>query len=314
LHKCRFCYVPDTSAIKQGKRLLKLGVEDPDAEWGQYLQLRPWDKSKFLASLWEAENRPHAALKRDGNRAVLFCSTTDPYQVIHHEDPARQRELNELRRLLVRQALILIRDYSTINVRILTRSPLAREDFELYRTFGHRLLFGMSLPTLRNDLARIYEPNAPAPSQRIATLCAAKAAGLNVYVAIAPTYPETDDTDLRATLQAVAELNPVTVFHEPINIHAKNVERIQTHAASLGVTVNTEVFSTPERWRAYALDALHSAERIAGEVGLADRLHLWPDPGLGTADALSDMTGPAALEHSRWIYRWWDRISEWPSA
>jgi DNA repair photolyase len=62
-------------------------------------------------------------------------------------------------RRLVRRSLELIRDHSTLNVRILTRSPLARSDFDLFKSFGPRLLFGMSLPTLRNDVARIYEPS-----------------------------------------------------------------------------------------------------------------------------------------------------------
>jgi DNA repair photolyase len=132
-----------------------------------------------------------------------------------------------------------------VNTRILTRSPLAKTDFDLFKTFDDRLLFGMSLPTLRNDLARVYEPHAPAPSQRLATLRAAKEAGLNVYVAVAPTYPECDEEDLRATLEAVADLEPVTVFHEPINIRAENVTRIHTHAATVGVTLNTGVFGTP---------------------------------------------------------------------
>ena len=38
------------------------------------------------------------------------------------------------------------RDHSSLNVRILTRRPLAKLDFDLYRSFGERLVFGMSLP------------------------------------------------------------------------------------------------------------------------------------------------------------------------
>ncbi len=240
-HACRFCYVPSAATIKQGPKLAEYGVKDPDAEWGNYLLLRPWDEPKFLASLRVAENTPRSELKRDGNRAVIYCSTTDPYQVIHHPDPVRQRELAEHARLLVRRSLELIRDQSTLNVRILTRSPLARADFDLFRSFGTRLVFGMSLPTLRNDLAKIYEPKAPAPSQRLTALRAAKDAGLHVYVAMAPTYPECDEADLRATLTAVSELEPITIFHEPINIRAENVARIEAQAELLGVRLRTEV-------------------------------------------------------------------------
>lgn len=153
----------------------------------------------------------------------MFCTTTDPYMVMRNPDPARQKALAMHREMLVAEALRHIRDLSTLNVRILTRSPLARKDFALMKTFGNRLLFGMSLPTLNNKLAKIYEPKAPAPSQRLETLRAAKAAGLNVFVAVAPVYPDCDAHDMNATLRAIRELDPVTVFMEPINIRAENI-------------------------------------------------------------------------------------------
>ena len=309
-HACRFCYVPSAATIKQGPKLAEYGVKDPDAEWGDYVLLRPWEEEKFLSSLRAAENTPRSELKRDGNRAVMYCTTTDPYQVIHHPDPERQRMLSQHARRLVRRSLELIRDHSTLNVRILTRSPLARADFDLYKTFGPRLLFGMSLPTLRNDLSKIYEPKAPAPSQRLATLRAANEVGLNVYVAVAPTYPECDEADLRATLEAIAEVNPVTIFHEPINIRAENVERIQSHADELGLELKTDVFKTREQWQNYAVNALQTVERLAEEIGIADRLHLWPDKSLGSLSVANRM--PKPRDYMRWLRKSWTRISEWP--
>jgi DNA repair photolyase len=309
-HACRFCYVPSAATIKQAPKLAEYGVKDPDAEWGDYVLLRPFDEDKFLASLRSAENTPRDRLKSDGNRAVMYCSTTDPYQVIHHPDPARQRELSRQARHLVRRSLELIRDHSTLNVRILTRSPLARADFDLFRTFGPRLLFGMSLPTLRNDLAKIYEPKAPAPSQRLATLQAARDAGLHVYVAVAPTYPECDETDLRATLKAIAELKPKTVFHEPINIRAENVARIEAQASSLGIKLQTEVFESRQNWQKYAVSALQTVERLAEEIGISDCLHLWPDKSLGSMALANSM--PSPKNHMKWLRKYWNRVSEWP--
>lgn len=312
VHGCKFCYVPSVSARKMEAKLATYGVSDPDAQWGDYVLLRPWNASKFEASLRRAETIPLAELKPDGNRAVMFCSTTDPYQVLRHADADRQRELATAGRFLVTEALRLIRDQSTLNVRILTRSPLAKLDFDLFKSFGPRLLFGMSLPTLRNDLARIYEPKAPSPSQRLATLRAAKAAGLNVYVAMAPTYAECDEDDLRATLREIATLDPVTVFHEPINIRAENVARIEAHAQGLGIKLNTGVFETPEKWRAYAIDSLRTVERLAEEAGLSRQLHLWPDQALGARAVIESMPDPAA--YSAWLQSWWTRISAWPVA
>ena len=268
-HACRFCYVPSAATIKQAPLLQKYGVRDPDEEWGDYVLIRQWNEKKFLASLNTAERLPKNRLKPDGNRAVIYCSTTDPYQVIHHSNPERRRELSELARYIVVKSLELIRDRSTLNVRILTRSPLARLDFDLFRSFGTRLVFGMSLPTTRNDLSKIYEPKAPAPTQRLATLKAAKEAGLHVYVAIAPTYPECDETDLRQTLTSVRDLDPITIFHEPINIRAGNVERIKRTATKIGARLNTAVFATRDSWR-----QRNWALRIACTFGLTDHLVL----------------------------------------
>jgi len=310
-HACRFCYVPSVATIKQAAKLAEYGVKDPDAEWGDYVLLRPWDEDKFLASLRAAENTPRSQLKPDGNRAVIYCSTTDPYQVIRHPDPVRQRDLAGHARFLVRRSLELIRDHSTLNIRILTRSPLARADFDLFHSFGQRLVFGMSLPTVRNDLSKVYEPKAPAPSQRLATLWAAKEAGLYVYVAVAPTYPECDESDLRATLTAVAELEPITIFHEPINIRAENVARIEAQAQALGVGLKTEVFATRASWQDYAVQSLHTVSQLAKELGIEKHLHLWPDKSLGNAALAGRMLNPR--QYLKRLEHWWHRVSEWPS-
>ena len=224
--------------------------------------------------------------------------------------------MHEHARHLVRRSLTLIRDHSTLNVRILTRSPLAKQDFDLFRSFGNRLLFGMSLPTLKNDLSKVYEPKAPAPSQRLRTLQEARAAGLQVYVAMAPTYPECDETDLRATLNAVADLKPVTIFHEPINVRAENVARMQAEAQHLGLYLKTDVFGTRESWQDYAVQSLRTVERVAGQLGVGDQIHLWPDKSLGSQSALRGIThrnGLEATAFNEWLHRCWGRISEWPA-
>ena len=310
-HACRFCYVPEASTIKMSGLLARHGVNDPDEEWGSYALLRRWDEKAFLASLRRAEGTPLEELPADGNRAVIFSSTTDAWQVFRHRDTRRRRELNDAAGGLVRRALELIRDNSTLNVRVLTRSPLARRDFDLFRSLGPRLLFGVSLPTLNADLARLYEPHAPSPAARLKLLQAAHAAGIPCYAAVAPVPPESDDQDLRATLQAVARCAPLTVFAEPINIRAENVQRIALHAQALGMAVRTECFQSPEAWASYSIAALHRIEALAAACGLRDRLHLWPDKALGGA-RFAHLT-PSPAEHQAWLQSWWHRRSEWPN-
>ncbi len=300
-HACRFCYVPSASTIKLAPTLKEFGVSDPDAEWGDYVLVRPWDEKAFKSSLRSAVNTPAAELKPDGNRAIMFCSTTDAYQAI------KDKTIADLRRTVVRNALRVIRDESDLNVRILTRSPLAREDFDLFKSFGNRLLLGSSIPTLNNKLAKVYEPMAPAPTQRLKLLRDAADAGIPVYVAMAPTYPECDESDIAASLVAFMDLKPWTIFHEPINIRAENVERIRKQAEEIGVKLNTEVFASRDQWEAYALNQLMEVERIGSKIGIEHAIHLWPDKALG---GMATRNKDANLK--AWLESHWTKISAWP--
>jgi DNA repair photolyase len=301
-HACRFCYVPEASTIKLGPNLREFGVTDPDAQWGDYVLVRPMDPDVFSASLRKAMRIPPELLNADGNRAVMFCSTTDAYQTIRHPDAARRAYLQGRLDGAVRVALEKIRDETDLNVRILTRSPLAQRDFGLFKTFGNRLLFGMSLPTVDNTLARVYEPGAPAPTQRLKTLRAARDFGLHVYVAVAPTYPEMTDQDLYEVMDAARALDPVTIFHEPINIRAENVKRIAAQAAAVGVRLLEATWINGETWARYSVSQLLKVEALANAMGLAERLHLWPDKSLGRLRP----------DLQPWLASYWERVSAWP--
>lgn len=321
-----------------GDRKGRLVARSAARLWGNYVLLRPWHERQFLASLNRAEQRPPEDLNPDGNRAIILCSTTDPYQTVSiPEYPGKQKRLNAHRRFLVRRALELILEKSTLNVRILTRSPMAREDFDLFEKFGNRILFGMSLPTLNAGLLKVYEPPAPGAQVRLKTLEEAAKRGIPIYVALAPPHPECDAADLRATLEAIRPFKPLTIFHEPINIRAENVARIQAHAEKLCVRLKTEVFANRSSWRAYAVEQLMTVQKVSVELGMAEHLHLWPDKLLasrgGFMKARHTVFNQTALGHretrdekrlrnaedetafvefSKWLAYWHGWISEWP--
>lgn len=139
-------------------------------------------------------------------------------------------------------------------------------------------------------------------------VASAKASGLNVYVAVAPVYPDCDADDMWATLVAVKELDPVTVFMEPINIRSENVARINSHAESLGVKVKSEVFRSQTEWSDYALMQLQRFEKLARDAGIPDSvIHLWPDKSLERWASKVTTNGEA------WLRRHWNKVSRWPS-
>ena len=351
LHGCSFCYVPQTSTIKQEVTLEAIpglipqswiaerqaGQHWGDQHWGEYALLRTWDEQKFRSSLRKAKNTTR--LSPDGNRAIMFCTTTDPYQTLSIPgNPARTRLMQDRRKGLVRRALEIILNDSDLNVRILTRSPLAEQDFDLYQQFGSRLLFGMSIPTLDDSLSQIYEPNAPGPQAKLRTLERAVAAGIHVFVALAPTLPDEGEAELRTTIDTIAAFNPVTIFHEPINLRAENVARIQAKAQALGRTINSNVFLSRETWREYAFKQFNLVDKIAGDLNLpAGVLHQWPDKTLGSKAGFLQMKAMQAERESGmpfskelreaavaewnslvrpWLEYWHnpvERISAWPT-
>ena len=349
------------NAIPDGWR--KSGRGWADSQWGNYVFLRQWDEKKFRSSLKRAMRQAHETdsgklpeeerLPKDGNRAIMFCTTTDPYQTLSIPgDLPKTNLLNELRRNLVRNALQIILDESDLNVRILTRSPLATKDFDLYKKFGNRLAFGMSFPTNDDALSSIYEPRSPGPTQKMKALKAAVEQGLHVYVALAPTMPEQSEEDLRHTMKAIAELKPMTIFHEPINIRAGNVARIKAEARVQAEgkksahsekvlkqlkSMRSEVFNTNETWREYAYERFALVDKIAREINLPEGvLHQWPDKVLATQDPFMKMKLMQAARSSNvqrlstaqketaeaewvgikaWIDYWHspnERISSWP--
>ena len=95
----------------------------------------------------------------------------------------------------------------------------------------------------------------------------------------------------------------------------RDVGKNQSQAERAGVRsrnliLRTDVFESRERWQDYAVTALQTVERLAAEVGVADRLHLWPDKSLGNVGVANRM--PKPREYRRWLRKSWSRISEWP--
>jgi hypothetical protein len=109
----------------------------------------------------------------------------------------------------------------------------------------------------------------------------------------------------------VAELDPITIFHEPINIRADNVARIEAQAGEAGIRLRTDVFATRETWQHYAINALLAVFKLARELGVHRRLHLWPDKTLGSRSATHRTHD--RRKYMRRLERCWHRVSEWPN-
>ena len=78
-------------------------------------------------------------------------------------------------------------------------------------------------------------------------------------------------------------------------IRAENVARIESQANAHGMSLRTEVFATREAWQNYAVESLRTVRRLAQELCVEDRLHLWPDKSLGSAGLVNRMPKPTDI-------------------
>jgi DNA repair photolyase len=124
----------------------------------------------------------------------LACSgVTDPYQPV-------ERKLKITRSCL--EVLVECRQ----PVVFITKNHLITRDIDLLSELAkHRAVAAyISITSLDADLARILEPRASSPRQRLDAITQLHAAGIPVGVSLAPVIPAINDEEIPAILQAAA--------------------------------------------------------------------------------------------------------------
>jgi DNA repair photolyase len=117
--------------------------------------------------------------KRD---LVALGTNTDPYQWVE----SRYRFMPEILAAL---------EAADTPVSVLTKSPLALRDIDLYERMAKRLpvSVNLSVPTLDEDAWRATEPHTPSPSARLDAVAQLRSRGIDSGVLIAPLMPGIND-------------------------------------------------------------------------------------------------------------------------
>ena len=117
--------------------------------------------------------------KRD---LVALGTNTDPYQWVE----SRYRFMPEI--------LAALEEADT-PVSVLTKSPLALRDIDLYERMSKRLpvSVNLSVPTLDEKAWRTTEPHTPSPSARLDAVAELRSRGIDSGVLIAPLMPGIND-------------------------------------------------------------------------------------------------------------------------
>jgi hypothetical protein len=155
---CSYCYVP---SILRG-RAEALGG------WGTYVEVRL---------------RAPAVLARQRSKLIdrsFFCaSATDPWQPAERSYQITRRLLEILTTVPFRFGLFS------------TRAPLILRDLDLLTAMRDGIEVGVSLPTDREDVRRVFEPHNPPVTARLSAARHLREAGITVRLHVSPALPAT---------------------------------------------------------------------------------------------------------------------------
>jgi DNA repair photolyase len=117
-----------------------------------------------------------------GRELVALGTNTDPYQWVE----SRYRMMPEILEAL---------EAAQTPVSVLTKSPLAMRDIEIYERMAKVLPISvnLSVPTLDEDAWRSTEPHTPSPSARLDAVEELRRRGIDSGVLIAPLMPGIND-------------------------------------------------------------------------------------------------------------------------
>ncbi|HEV7770120.1 MAG TPA: radical SAM protein [Solirubrobacterales bacterium] len=117
-----------------------------------------------------------------GRELVALGTNTDPYQWVE----SRYRMMPEI--------LAALEEAET-PVSVLTKSPLAMRDVEIFARMAKKLpvSVNLSVPTLDEDAWRATEPHTPSPSARLDAVAELRRRGIDSGVLIAPLMPGIND-------------------------------------------------------------------------------------------------------------------------
>jgi DNA repair photolyase len=126
---------------------------------------------------------------------IGFGSMNDPYMPV------------EEKMELTKSALELLQKYR-FPVHLMTKSTLVLRDIDLLKKIGHIYsAVSITITTADDDLARIIEPNAPAPSKRFEALRILSENGIYCGISLMPILPFINDKvqDIKALINFAAE-------------------------------------------------------------------------------------------------------------
>jgi DNA repair photolyase len=113
---------------------------------------------------------------------------------------------------LTRRVLQILLE-SGLRVLITTKSSLVVRDLDILSRFGGRVAVAITITTVNDELARVLEPGAPPPSERLKAVEILSRNGIPVTVRVDPIIPLVNDdpSNIEKLVKAVAKAGAVQI-------------------------------------------------------------------------------------------------------
>jgi len=194
--------------------------------------------------------------------AIALGVNTDAYQ------PA-EKELG-----VTREILQVLHDYNH-PVSIITKSSRILRDLDLLAPMGQKNLAHVmiSITTLDPGLARVMEPRASSPANRVKAMKALNAAGVHTGLLASPMIPAINDMELEAILEAAAEAGAVQAGYIFLRLPNELKEFFEDWLRTHFPDRADRVLSLIRQCRDGGLNSSQFGERMRGTGAYADMLN-----------------------------------------
>jgi DNA repair photolyase len=241
-HGCIYCYARFATRFTH-----------PGEDWGTFVDIK--------------ENAPQVLMrevKRKPVGHVMLSSVCDAWQPVEKSCQLTRRCLE-----------ILLRYRYPVSV--LTKSTLARRDLDIM-TSGE-VDFGVTVTTPDASLARLIEPGASPPEERLNLLQEAKDRGISTYAFIGPLLPFISDSEenITALLKAVKEIGVDSFLVDKLNLRYGVWPALTTflrkHYPDL-LAQYRKIYFDPALKATYLENFTAKVNAVAVKLGIADKMTL----------------------------------------
>lgn len=187
-HGCLYCYSPEVLREKR--------------EWGSFVDVR-----RNMPSVLAKE------LKRKDEGVVGISTVTDGYQ------PA-EKKYELTRRCL---EVLLEHDFP---ISIQTKSNLILRDLDLIRRFSRKDV-GVTITTLNEEYARLFEPWGSSPKDRLSTISEIASHNIDTWIFLGPILPGITDQDLEVLAETIGATGVKKVIVDKLRLRGRIWSRIE---------------------------------------------------------------------------------------